>query len=244
MISIDDLQAHWQRDWIKAPGVEDRTTQVHWMQCGPYYADLRIPDTLPDISGARALDELDTETLLALMRAEGFAGTVRVDDGICTWERRINWHGTPSEIDAGRLSFDDQGALIEDGVHAEYRELWLRCPHPPIEALGGQADGYDVILLSSEATFLLAVGVPEAPPATPLVAALERGERPEGLAQHFSSLYVMGLWDGADGIARLTTDPRMKGDAVLSRSGQQIQVFVPGFEGGMRRMSVPLTALA
>ncbi len=244
MIGVDDLQAHWQRDWLKAPGVEDHSTHVHWMQCGPHYADLRIPDDLPDVNGAASLSALDTHALLALMRAEGFAGSVTLDDGICTWERRINWHGTPQSVDAGRISFDATGALIEDGVHADYRELWHRQPHAPIEALVGETDGREVMLLSSEVSFLLAVGRPDAPPSDALVAALERGERPEALDQHFASVFVIGLWDGADGIALRATDPFLKGEAVISRSGQQIQYFARDYAGAVRRSAIALTALA
>lgn len=244
MIGIDDLQAHWQRDWIKAPGFEDHTTHVHWLQCGAFYADLRIPEELPDVSGARSLSALDPEVLLVLMRAEGFAGSITVADSVCTWARRINWHGSPRDIDAGRMSFNEAGALIEDGVHAEYRELWRRQPHAPIEALGGEMAGQEVILLSSEATFLLAIGTPDAPPSAALMEALERGERPEALARHFASVYVMGLWDGADGIARLATHPFLKGEAVISRSGQQIHCYVPDWDGVTRQVSVPLTLLA
>ena len=43
MIDSSDVQAHWRRLWIRAPGFEDADTRVHWMQCGALYADIRVP---------------------------------------------------------------------------------------------------------------------------------------------------------------------------------------------------------
>ncbi|MGD9294873.1 MAG: hypothetical protein PVI41_08325 [Roseobacter sp.] len=225
MIGIGDLHGHWRRAWIKAPGFEDTTTHVHWMQCGAYYADVRIPDGLPDISGARSLSDLDPETLRTLMQAEGFAGTISVENDVCTWARRINWHGKPDAVDAGKMSFDADGALIEDGVHADYRELWVRQPHAPLEALGCTADGQEIFLMSSETAFVLAVGATDTPASRSLVSALDEGKKPAGLEAHFSCFYVFGRWEGLDGIALLGTNPLMTGDTVLSRSEQDQRQF-------------------
>jgi len=95
MITGGDLQGHWRRDWIKAPGFEDNTTRVHWMQAGEIFVDLRVPLERPDLAGATALADLGPSTLLALTKAEGFAGRIEVVDSNCTWHRAINWHGVP-----------------------------------------------------------------------------------------------------------------------------------------------------
>ncbi|MDF1728619.1 MAG: hypothetical protein P1U53_12810, partial [Sulfitobacter sp.] len=109
MITQGDLQGHWRRDWIKAPGFEDHTTRVHWLQAGALFADLRIPLERPDISGHAALADLSSAALRRLMQAEGFAGHITVDKSKCTWHREINWHGVPGQADVGLMSFDETG---------------------------------------------------------------------------------------------------------------------------------------
>ena len=44
MITLADVQGHWRRDWLKAPGFSDTTTHVHWMQCGTLFADMDSSD--------------------------------------------------------------------------------------------------------------------------------------------------------------------------------------------------------
>ena len=124
MITQADIQGHWVRNWIKAPGFEDHSTRVHWMQAGGLYADIRIPADRPDLSGASSLSALSPDHLLSLGQAEGFAGHVTLDGDHCTWEREINFHGTPDSLDVGAIHFDAQGSMIETGVHADYSELW------------------------------------------------------------------------------------------------------------------------
>ena len=128
MISPADIQGHWVRQWIKAPGFEDHTTRVHWKQVGLNYADLRIPRARPDLTGAAALSDLPAAALLDLAQAEGFAGQVTLSGDHCTWHREINWHGPSEAQDVGAIRFDDDGQMIETGVHADYAELWQ--PNP------------------------------------------------------------------------------------------------------------------
>ena len=79
--------------------------------------------------------DLSDSALAALAEAEGFAGEITVSDGVCTWDRRLNWHGRPEGIDAGRVEFDASGDLLETGVHADYSESWHRLDDTPDEAL-------------------------------------------------------------------------------------------------------------
>ncbi|MYM56304.1 hypothetical protein [Thalassovita mangrovi] len=241
MITEADLQAHWRRDWIKAPGFEDATTRVHWMQCGALYADLRIPADRPDLSGAAALADLDPPALRVLMQAEGFAGTITVADSICTWDRLINWHGVPDGVDSGLMFFDDKGGLIEDGVDAEYRELWQRMPDAPSEAFRVTCDGMEGVLVSSGTGFLFGLGVPGAPSTKPLIAALEEGRVPAGLTEHFGTVYALGHWDGDDGIADLCTNPFLETRPVLRRSGQGITFETVDFNGQENSFALTLS---
>ena len=79
MIRPGDVQGHWVRTWIKAPGFEDHTTRVHWMQAGLDYADVRIPLERPDTRSAACLADLPAAVLRDLARAEGFSGHVTLE---------------------------------------------------------------------------------------------------------------------------------------------------------------------
>ncbi|MEO0828906.1 MAG: allophanate hydrolase, partial [Pseudomonadota bacterium] len=114
MISWADVEGHWRRDWLRAGALEDRDTRVHWIQAGALFVDIRIPDGRPALGERTRLAELDNPELLALMAAEGFAGTITLEEDRCTWHRELNWRGRPEGADVGRLYFDG-GALIEDG---------------------------------------------------------------------------------------------------------------------------------
>lgn len=240
MITEAELQGHWRRKWIKAPGIEDATTRVHWMQCGPLYADLRIPADRPDLSGAGCLADLDPPALRALMVSEGFAGTITVTGGICVWHRAINWHGAPDGVDAGRMSFDEAGDLVEEGVHATYAELWQQMPERPTEAWQVACDGLQGVLVSSPSEFLIGLGDPGAIPTAPLIAALERGERPEAIGVHFRGVYVLGRWEDGQGIATLSTDPFLEGTSVLERGSSGITVHRRDFDGREQALSLTL----
>jgi hypothetical protein len=236
VITEADLQGHWHRDWIRAPGFEDTTTRVHWLQAGALYADIRVPAERPDLFGADCLADLGPADMRALLRAEGFAGTIDVTRGICTWTREINWHGRPLAVDAGRMSRDGV-VLYEDGVHADYRELWL--PRPgSFAARRVAADGLSGILVASDELFLLGLGDPYAPPSGPILEALEAGQRPEDLPARFRAEYTYGRWEGDDGIALLSTNPFREGLPALRRAGEGLTWLTEGFDG--RERAVPL----
>ena len=232
MIGAGDLQGHWRRAWLRAPGVEDRLTSVHWMQAGSLYADVRIPADRPDIRGAAALSDLPPRTLRRLLEAEGFAGHITVENDICTWERRINWHGATEVIDAGHMAIDDNGALTETGVHAEYAELWHRLDDDPSEGieLTGPS-GRTGFLVTVGHRFVLGLGDPGAPATAEIIAALDQGRRPDGLADVFSRLHVLGRWKGASGMADQATNPLMQGRPVLTRTADGFILHDMDFNG-------------
>lgn len=231
MITQGHLQGHWQRDWIKAPGFEDTTTRVHWMQAGALFADLRIPLERPDVAGLSCLADLDAAALRLLMNAEGFAGHITVEDSKCTWHRQINWHGVPEQSDIGAMSFDVAGGLIEDGVLAEYRELWQAVPQPVSRSTKVNCGAMSGVLIDNDAMFLLGIGPPPSGTSQDLTAALESGTvQTSALDQHFASAYVLGRWDGADGIAELSTNPFYEGQVTLER-GDNLIWHSLGFDG-------------
>ncbi len=216
-LTADHLQGHWRRAWIKAPGLEDATTRVHWMQCGPCYADLRVPAQRVQTRGAHALEDLSHKMIARLLRAEGFAGTITVENGICTWTRAINWHGPTSDVDAGRMSFGPAGDLIEEGVHGPYTELWQRETDAPFEALRVTHGALGGWLLVTEKRFLLALDRCGGPTRDEVDEMLARGARRDALHARFAGAYVLGHWAGGKGIAQISTNPFLEGRPVLER---------------------------
>ncbi|MEO0402389.1 MAG: hypothetical protein AAF214_08425, partial [Pseudomonadota bacterium] len=210
MITEDHLQGHWRRDWIKAPGFEDHTTRVHWMQAGDLFADLRIPVTRPDLSGHSCLADLSPGALHILLLSEGFAGTIDVTDDRCTWRREINWHGVPEADDVGLMYFEGN-ALMEAGVLAEYRERWLQEGATGMRAQRVSLDDMSGVFVENDAVFVLAMGPsPDThQPATTNDAAMQA---------QFTSTYTLGYWQGERGIATLSTNPFCEGQPVLKRN--------------------------
>lgn len=245
MIGAGDLQGHWRRAWLRAPGIEDHLTCVHWMQCGSLYADIRIPSDRPDVRGAAGLSDLAPRTLRRLLEAEGFAGHITVKNEVCTWERRINWHGQTDTIDAGQLAFDAEGALTETGVHADYAELWHRLDDDPSEGveLTGPS-GRIGFLVTVGHRFVLGLGDPNAPSTSDVLAALDEGRRPDGLDKVFSRVHVLGRWKGTTGMADQATNPLMQGRPVLTRAAGGFILHDIDFFGAERKETLSPLATA
>ncbi|MEM6941257.1 MAG: hypothetical protein AAF943_15575 [Pseudomonadota bacterium] len=232
MLTEDDIQGHWQRRWLRAPGFEDSETRVRWMQCGAVYADVRIPAERPDIRGARCLADLSPAAVRALAQAEGFAGTTQVVDSVCTWTRAINWHGMTESVDAGHLAHDDTGDLLETGVHAEYAEKWARVATGSDAAQVLEGAGMRAYLVHVSDAFVLGVGQPDAPSTAPLLDALRVGKTDHtALSALFQRLYVFGRWEGSFGRALLSTNPFLEGKVCLREAGAELVVQSVDFEG-------------
>lgn len=233
MIDAAALTGHWRRDWLRTPERVDETTRVHWMQAQAGYADLRVPVDQPKVAADVALASLDDWTLLALLRGEGFAGTITVADDVCTWERAINWHGQPEGVDAGAMDWDENGALIETGTG--YSERWLREDDVPNAAWVFRAEDLTMHLVWSETTFLMGIGKPDAPSSAPLRTALAKGKRPPALAEHFRGLFALGEWRDGWGVVRLSLHPGLVGSPLIDRTAMELGRFTlqrPDFNGG------------
>jgi len=227
----DDIQGHWIRDWIKAPGFEDHTTRVHWAQVGPDYADVRVPIDRPDLARADALDGLAASDLLTLVRAEGFAGHVTLDGTQCTWHREISFHGTPGTPDVGTISFDPQGRMIEIGVHADYTELWDRRSGTGSRAIRCSGDGYYGLVVTIGEACVVGIGRRNAPATAPLVAALRAGRVPDGIADMFDGLHAVGHWSDREFVADLATQPFAEGRIALTLEDGGVIWHRIGFDG-------------
>ena len=239
MIRSEDLQGHWRRNWIRAPGHCDETTRVHWIQSGRWCVDIRVPLHRPGVAEADCLADMSPADLAVLLTAEGFAGRITLDGDICTWHRDWNWRGFPCPVDAGRLWFDDAGHLIEDGVHADYREEWQPVPGAPWQARALVSEAATGLLMHNARDFLLALGQPGAPARPELPAALAEGTAQSAQAAPvFASIYILGHWDGTDGIADLSTQPFCEGWPVLQSNSAGTDLILPDVHG--RTIRLPL----
>lgn len=244
MITQAALQGHWRRNWLRAPGFEDSTTRVHWVQAGPWCADIRVPLVRPGRDAA-SLSDMAPDQLALLLSAEGFAGRTTLDRDICTWHRDWNWRGFPCPVDAGRLWFDPAGRLIEDGVHADYREEWQAVPGGPWQAMAAETAGAEGLLITCDTHFLLGLGQRNAPAWPALAAALRDGSAPAAEAEAaFGSVYLIGHWQGAAGIADLSTQPFCEGLPVLHRDAGAARLTLPDFRGRMQGQTLRLTPLS
>ncbi|MET0698259.1 MAG: hypothetical protein ABWY93_01230 [Mycobacterium sp.] len=122
----------WRRTLlIDTDGSRNDTADVRWLQGITAFVDLRRPRPLLDLS-----------------EQDGFAGWLSQSGDVFTWDRfaGIQPQDTPDE---GRMHWDGD-VLVEDGVHSDYAEHWVRDPAPaePSWALGlSTADGDAALLL-------------------------------------------------------------------------------------------------
>ena len=241
MIGLDSVQGHWRRDWIRAPDLEDSTTRVHWLQAGALFADIRVPLDRPPPGRARCLAELPAAALADLLSAEGFAGHISLQGDVCTWHRMVNWRGFPCPVDAGRLWFDAAGALIEDGVHADYREQWWHQPSGTLDARLVQAEGATGVLVTGPALFLLVLGAADTPARPDLAIALRAGQATAAdAAPAFDAVCLMGRIEAGRGVATLSTQPFCEGHEVLALGQDNATLTLPGFDGSTRRRDLDL----
>lgn len=121
-----DLTGLWRREVITTPaGYRDETTRVLWLQTRSWYADIRISADRPTPAGATGFADFVDAELLQLAAIQGFAGQLSAADGVCLWRRDLD-HQPPGELlDEARFAIDGE-VMIEDGIHADYQEIWRR----------------------------------------------------------------------------------------------------------------------
>lgn len=230
-MKLEDIQGHWSRTWIKAPGFEDHTTRVDWMQSGEIYADVRVPLERPNIASKAALSELSADELLLLARAEGFAGSVSLEGKKCTWHRDINWHGQPEGNDIGAISFDAEGRMIEAGVEADYTELWETAGTNQTDAMTFGDDAITGYLVTVGEAFVLGIGQRGAPATGPIIQALQAGEVPPDVGELFANAHAFGVWEGTQAIAQRATNPFYEGHIILSKNADSVTWHSISFNG-------------
>ena len=120
------LRGAWRRRLLRtSDGLEDRTTDVLWMQTPRLFADIRVPADRPNLIGRRGVQDCAPPELVAAARTRGFAGWATFDGDICRWFRPIDFQPPTGQEDAGRLVLS-QGSLWEHGLQGEYSEEYFR----------------------------------------------------------------------------------------------------------------------
>ncbi|MEO1538084.1 MAG: hypothetical protein AAFR73_10175 [Pseudomonadota bacterium] len=243
MITEGAIRGHWVRRWIKAPGFEDHTTRVHWMQAGRDYADVRIPLMRPDLRGATCLADLPATTLIELCQAEGFAGHVTLQDDRCTWHREVNWHGTPDMADVGTISFDDAGRMIETGVLADYTELWSQNAKAETAAVRFSGGTHTGLLVCSGSEAVVAIGQVEKSSTKPLLAALKTGTIPDHADADFGGIHALCRLRKDTAVATLATNPFAEGQPVLSFEDDHVIWHKLDFDGSQTKIEMKVAHL-
>lgn len=217
-MELGQVQGLWKRDWLKSDAKFDSSTQVFWAQSGTQFVDIRIPEQRPTLEGKSCLEDLDASELLQLVKAEGFAGNISLNNSVCTWNREINWHGQSDDIDAGKLWFPDQcDVLIEDGIHADYQEQWNKVPTQGFQARSISVEDMDGFLLWSTTRFIYGLGVPEARSSGKVIEELHNQIISPDAFALFESEYCIGRWQGDIGISELCTNPFSENQVTLQK---------------------------
>ncbi len=137
VVDVDSLGGLWRRSLIvRADGTRDTGTWVRWLQGPRDYFDLRQPTGRPDFAGVRCLRDLTIAQLGWMATQDGFAGQLRVDDGVFEWLRDIDFQPPEPTPDRGTLVREGD-VMVETGYHSPYIEHWHPDlgPAPPFYAL-------------------------------------------------------------------------------------------------------------
>lgn len=127
-----ELTGLWRRSILVLPdGSTDTTTEVLWLQTRSMFGDIRVPAARPKPMGDGFAACSDAD-LVALAAMQGFGGVLEVEADICRWHRHFDYQppGGPPDEAGYKIEGD---LLIETGLHADYREDWVR--ETPADAL-------------------------------------------------------------------------------------------------------------
>lgn len=185
----DQLTGLWRRRTMIWPdGRVDTSTTVFWLQTQSLYADIRIPANRPKAPAENSFEPCRDADLISFAEMYGFAGTLTVEGTICRWQRAIDYHPPGGPPDEAHFELEGE-LLIETGIHADYREDWVRqtAPDAALTAFR-QTGGRDGFLVIAGDHFILAQDrAGELPPAESLAALVERdlvaGNRTQALAR-------------------------------------------------------------
>lgn len=122
LVSRADLAGVWKRAMlVDEIGNEDFESHVYWIQSATLCGDIREhlrQSTLADLASNGGAPMIDA-----------FAGELIEIDGTFRWEPSLSYRERNGPPDEGRLSWVGED-LHEEGVHAAYRERWVRIDAP------------------------------------------------------------------------------------------------------------------
>lgn len=255
-----EVRGLWRREVITAPGFRDETTQVVWLQTQSWYADLRVAADRPFRPGADSFAAYDDDELKAMAGVQGFAGQLTVADGVCFWRRDLDFQPPSSSPDEGRYSLSGE-VLVEDGIHADYQEIWRRAPQSvePAAAFRLETSGARSGILVVAGRFMIEFVSREGPApqganlAEAVEAALTKGDR--ATAEDLLSTRIRFAERGEDGrwITQLSSMPWLQdrpvwaaGAAVID-AGEGLLMAAVGAESDRWRLieaAAPIQTLA
>jgi hypothetical protein len=206
----------WRREVITAPGYRDETTRVLWLQTRAWYADVRVPADRPPPRGEGFGAYNDAE-LIALAGIQGFAGQLTAKDGICFWRRDLDHQPAGPLPDEARCGVEGE-VMIEDGLHADYQEIWRREPdsQAPLSAFRLDGADRDGLLVIGGRHLIEFVGRPGPVPVGDSLAALVEAELAAGRRAAAEALLDTGVrYAVRDGegawVTRLSSQPWREG---------------------------------
>ena len=241
----DDHTGLWRREVITAPGYRDETTRVLWLQTRSWYADVRVPIDRPSARG-EGFSAYSDEELLALAKIQGFAGQLRAADGICFWRRDLDHQPTGPMPDEARCGVEGE-VMIEDGIHADYQEIWRRedLSQAPLAAFrleGADREGLLVVGGRHMIEFIARPGaLPVGESLADVVAAdLAAGHRASAEALLGTRIRYASRDENACWITRLSSFPWLEGwpmwtGAAFDPHGQVLET-ITGVERSMWRL--------
>lgn len=216
------LRGLWRREAITTPsGYSDTTTRVMWLQTRSWYADIRVPADRPSRPGARGFADFTDAELVQLATMQGFAGELSATDDVCFWRRDLDYQPPSPSLDEATFRIEGP-VMIEDGIHAEYREIWWRAPESEGACAAFKLDGpgQGLLVISGDAFMEIegrAAPLPEGETLAAIVRAeLEAGRR--GAAEaHLSLRICYGRISGGrrPWEVQLSTLPWLEGQSLL-----------------------------
>jgi hypothetical protein len=123
------LSGVWRREVLTAPGRRDETTRVFWLQTRSWYADIRVKADRPR-RPVRDFTDYDDAELVQLAGSQGFCGQLTASDDTCLWRRDLDYQPPGDDLDEARYRIDGD-VMVEDGIHADYQEIWRRLAQGP-----------------------------------------------------------------------------------------------------------------
>jgi len=119
----------WRRSLFQQANMLDTTTLVFWIQTEQHHVDIRIPASRPIFDSTNQLEDFSVEQLAFLATQQGFTGVTKVKSNLAEWLREFDYQPFSAQRDIGKMHFESDSILIENGVDVDYIERWVKVPY-------------------------------------------------------------------------------------------------------------------